>query len=166
MTRSVLYHPTAYHEAGHAVMAYFLGVCIKKVTIVSGKDYLGRIVHGNVLKGRYWEFSSNSRMEKNALIALAGDIAQRLHAPRSMGGASKDHDKAYDMATRVNTSPEAAVAWIKWLKIRARDILKVRWNLVDSVARELVKRNEVSRDQVAAVLLSSRQSTPGGRRVQ
>jgi len=149
----LLYHPTAYHEAGHAVMAYFLGVRLKKVSIVPGKDYVGRLLHGKILRGRYIELNSRNSMEKNALVALSGDIAQKHHAPRSRSGASKDHEEAFSMATMVNTSPEATDAWIKWLKIRAEDTLKLRWALVDAVAWELVKKNELDREEILAVLM-------------
>jgi ATP-dependent Zn protease len=34
---------TAYHEAGHAVIAIALGLTIKKVNIIKGQDYNGYV---------------------------------------------------------------------------------------------------------------------------
>jgi ATP-dependent Zn protease len=58
---------TAYHEAGHAVMAFRLGHEITKVTIVPGRGYLGmaKIPHRN--------YSPDS-----IRINLAGSLAEAL----------------------------------------------------------------------------------------
>ncbi len=154
--KSVLYHPTAYHEAGHVVMAYLLGIRIKRASIISGKDYVGIVHHEKIVRGEYAEndnsLRNRNRMEKSVLISLAGDIAQKHHAPRSLGGASDDHDKASDLALMVNSSSESANASLNWLTIRATDVLKLRWPMVDAVARELVKQKELGREQIQALL--------------
>jgi hypothetical protein len=151
----VLYHPTAYHEAGHAVMPYFLGVRLKKVSIVPGKDYVGIVLLEKVVRGLAPEIDTSlrnfDRMEKLARIAIAGSIAQKIHAPRSHGGASSDHQTVVDIAFMLNGSSEAANAWIEWLKIRVKDALKTRWVFVDTVARELVKEKELNREQILAL---------------
>jgi hypothetical protein len=151
----VLYHPTAYHEAGHADMPYFLGVRLKKVSIVPGKDYVGIVLHEKVVRGLAPEIDTSlrnfDRMEKLARIAIAGTIARKIHAPRSHGGASSDHQTVVDIAFMLNGSSEAANAWIEWLKIRVKDALKTRWVFVDTVARELVKEKELNREQILAL---------------
>jgi hypothetical protein len=147
-------HPTAFHEAGHTVVAYFLGVRLKKVSIIPGKDYVGVVIHEKVVRGLAPEVDTSlrnfDRMEKLARIALAGDIAQKIHAPRSGDGASSDRQTVADVAFRLNGSSEAASAWITWLKISVTDMLKHRWAFVDAVAHELVRQKELTREQVAA----------------
>src|SRR5260370_14575354 len=153
--KSALYHPTAYHEAGHAVMAYFLGVRLKKVTIITNKDYVGSVLQEKVVRGLAPEVDISlrnfDRMEKLARIALAGNIAQKIHAPRSHDGASSDRQTVADVAFRLNGSSEAASAWIKWLKIGVTDTLNFRWNFVDAVAHELVKQKELTREQITEI---------------
>jgi hypothetical protein len=153
--KSKLYHPTAYHEAGHAVTAYFLGVRLKKVTIIPNKDYVGAVIHEKVIRGISPEIDTSlrnfARMERLARIALAGSIAQKIHAPRSHDGASSDRQTVADVAFRFNGSSEAATAWIKWLKIGVTDTLNFRWTFVDAVAHELVKQKELTREQIAAI---------------
>ncbi len=154
--KSVLYHPTAYHEAGHAVVAYFLGVRLKKVSIIPDKDYVGIVLHEKVVRGLAPEIDTSlrnfNRMEKLARIAIAGNIAQKIHSPRSGDGASSDRQTVADMAFRLNGSSEAASAWIKWLAIGVTDTLKLRWDFVDAVAHELVRQKELTREQVAALV--------------
>ena len=148
-------YPTAYHEAGHAVMAYFLYIRVKKVSVVPGKDYLGFMLHEKVVRGLAPDVDMSlrnfDRMEKLARISLAGHIAQKIHAPRSHSGTSSDHQIVADMALRLNGSSEAANAWIKWLRISVRDGLKARWTFVDTVAHELVRQKEFSREQITTL---------------
>jgi len=153
----LLYHPTAYHEAGHAVVAYFLGVRLKKVSIFPNKDYVGIVLHEKVVRGLAPETDTSlrnfDRMEKLARIAIAGNIAQKIHAPRSHGGASSDHQTVVDLAFMLNGSSEAANAWIEWLKISVKDALKTRWLFVDAVARELAKEKELNREEILEVFM-------------
>lgn len=67
---------TAYHEAGHAVMAVSLGRLIQKVTIVPGKSQFGESRLGicELRKGR--SKASKDEMEDQVLILLAGMVAE------------------------------------------------------------------------------------------
>ncbi|HBV62338.1 MAG TPA: cell division protein FtsH, partial [Rhodopirellula sp.] len=66
---------TAYHEAGHAVMALSFGCPIKKVTIVPGRSWTGQYRLGvrELQKGR----SANA---KNLLHAAIAILFSGLHA--------------------------------------------------------------------------------------
>jgi hypothetical protein len=154
--RGVLYYPPAFHEAGHVVAAYFLGVRIKKVSILHNKDYVGIVIHEKVVRGLAPEIDTSvlrnfNRMENLARIALAGDIAQKIHAPRSSDGAGLDRETVANIAFRLNGSPEAAGAWIEWLKVSVKDMLTVRWPFVDAVARELARENALNKEQIEAI---------------
>jgi hypothetical protein len=154
--RGVLYYPPAFHEAGHVVAAYFLGVRIKKVSILHNKDYVGIVIHEKVVRGLAPEIDTSvlrnfNRMENLARIALAGDIAQKIHAPRSSDGAGLDRETVANIGFRLNGSPEAAGAWIEWLKVSVKDMLTVRWPFVDAVARELARENALNKEQIEAI---------------
>jgi hypothetical protein len=153
--RGVLYYPPAFHEAGHVVVAYFLGVRFKKVSIIHNKDYVGIVIHEKVARGLAPEIDMSlrnfNRMENLARIALAGDIAQKKHAPRSSDGAGLDRETVADIAFRLNGSPEAADAWTEWLKISVKDMLTLRWPFVDAVARELARENVLNGEQIEAI---------------
>jgi hypothetical protein len=154
--RGVLYYPPAFHEAGHVVAAYFLGVRIKKVSILHNKDFVGIVIHEKVVRGLAPEIDTSvlrnfNRMENLARIALAGDIAQKIHAPRSSDGAGLDRETVANIAFRLNGSPGAAGAWIEWLKVSVKDMLTVRWPFVDAVARELARENALNKEQIEAI---------------
>lgn len=67
---------TAYHEAGHAVMALELGRPVHKVTIVPGQSDLGMRRDGvcHIQKGR--SKASKDWLEDEVLILFAGMVAE------------------------------------------------------------------------------------------
>tara|TARA_R110002049_G_scaffold285698_1_gene466744 strand:+ start:150752 stop:151276 length:525 start_codon:yes stop_codon:yes gene_type:complete len=81
---------TAYHEAGHAVMAVSVGRPIQKVTIARGRMAFGvRLGACELQKGR--RKTSHDPLEDEALIYLAGMVAEAhctgRYCPR---GANQD----------------------------------------------------------------------------
>jgi hypothetical protein len=142
---------TAYHEAGHAVIAYHVAVKVQTVTIVPGSEYLGLCHHAKVIRGKYPEadYSDRTRlrMEKLGMIALGGPIAQRLYNPRSVRRyhASSDYRAVADVALQVSGgSTGQAEAWMRWLEIRTSDALRLRWIVVEALAEELMERRTLA----------------------
>ena len=82
---------TAYHEAGHAVMAQSLGRLVQKVTILPGKSQFGQARLGicEIRKGR--SKASKDQLEDEALILLAGMVAEaRFTGQYCQSGAAQD----------------------------------------------------------------------------
>lgn len=82
---------TAYHEAGHAVMAVSLGRLIQKVTILPGKSQFGQARLGlcELRKGR--SKSSKDQLEDEVLILFAGMVAEaRFTGHYCKQGATQD----------------------------------------------------------------------------
>ena len=82
---------TAYHEAGHAVMALSFGCPIKKVTIVPGRSWLGQYRLGvcELQKGR----SGNAKnlLDDEIVILFAGMVAEAHFTGRYCeSGAAED----------------------------------------------------------------------------
>jgi len=96
-TAEIVTHPnaelkaTAFHEAGHAVMAMLLGRPVEKVTIAPGQMQSGisRLGACKIQKGR--RKSSNKPMEDEVLILLSGMVAEsRVTGRYCQRGASQD----------------------------------------------------------------------------
>ncbi len=82
---------TAFHEAGHAVMAWSLGFLIQKVTIAPGKSQFGpaRLGACELRKGR--TKTSHDQVEDQALILIAGMVAEaRFTGHYCQRGAGQD----------------------------------------------------------------------------
>lgn len=62
---------TAIHEAGHAAMAYLLGVRFTEISVVEDDDRLGHVQHRRPAE---W---SRSLIERRIMVLLAGPEAER-----------------------------------------------------------------------------------------
>jgi hypothetical protein len=150
---------TAYHEAGHTVAAWRLGAGPRAATIVPRGDIQGEMIQESPLVPAGLEFDGSdharNRVERAIMICLAGPIAQRRFAPRSWrhwhGGP--DYATALDLALRINESPRAAKAHLKWLEIRTQDLLETLWGYVEGIAGDLMKRGALSPDDIRSALL-------------
>jgi ATP-dependent Zn protease len=79
----------AYHEAGHAIVFFLLTKKPpRELTIVGTKDAQGQVKHSNLFRGIQLDVDNSDRSrlaaERNIMIALAGEIAQRKAFPRSI----------------------------------------------------------------------------------
>src|SRR5881409_1284286 len=92
---------TAYHEAGHAVMALALGRPVDRVSVRPSKEQLG-ICHFRKPVFR----PSEDWVEREILIALAGLAAEARHTGEyCWESASRDHDYAEDLALQRAGNP-------------------------------------------------------------
>ena len=76
---------TAFHEAGHAVVAWRRGLKVHSATIVPTKDYSGMVRRGSLGVRLDIDGSNRARLraESAIVVCLAGPAAQRRHNPRS-----------------------------------------------------------------------------------
>src|SRR5580704_17797201 len=117
---------TAFHEAGHVAAAWSRGLKIHSATIDPTPGFRGHTLHANPLRGIRLNLSLAGiryRAEAAIVVYLAGPEAQRQHSPRSWRshhGAS-DFERAVDAARGLNSSDEAAHAYLDWLAIVTRD---------------------------------------------
>jgi ATP-dependent Zn protease len=151
----------AYHEAGHAVVAWHLGVAVKSVSIVSNEDFLERRRHGSVNQRKYPEPSGSlrsvARMQEQVMIFLAGLIAQSMFSPGSgrSSQAPADRDEAGDIASHLTSSDEEREALIGWLESRTRGILRLHSDLVESLTKELLAKGSLQGVEVERLLRES-----------
>lgn len=147
----------AYHEAGHAVVALLQRFNTKTATIKAKGVAAGCVT--TAPRGRI-DYDSGTpgmrdKIERQIIVTLAGDIAQRKFAPRSSRRwhTTQDRRDAATLALAVCGSGESATAYIAWLHIRARDIVHGRWNLVEQVARLLLEKGTVTGEEIRAAIL-------------
>jgi hypothetical protein len=150
---------TAYHEAGHSVVAWHLDVRVLNISIVPDEDSVGRAQHAKLIRGRHPELLDSPRvrvaMEKQLMISLAGMTAQRQFKPRSVRSyhGSKDFREVADIALHLNAiSDDAATAFIKFLEIKTRDVIRLRWPWVKVLVKELLGRNTIKGKEVTQLL--------------
>jgi ATP-dependent Zn protease len=107
--RSSQLRATAYHEAGHAVAAWLLGIRLRRISIRrdDAEGTLGRVVLEGLRATEVQRYDMAPRtrdlVERRAIVSLAGEEAERLVAKRvSRHGGARDREHVADFVlTRV-----------------------------------------------------------------
>lgn len=151
---------TAYHEAGHAVMAVHEGVALLNVSIVSDGDSQGRAGFSNPLSTFQLDVEittkSRWRMEKLVRVWLAGPEAQKRFNPRSWRRyhGEDDFKKAVDRIGYFATSNDEIEAYLRLLEIQVRQKLALSrvWQAVEALAGELLEHRELGGGEARAII--------------
>lgn len=145
---------TAYHEAGHAVVAHAQGLGFESVSIVEDEDSLGRC-HVTLPEG----FQPDERregsveiLEAHLAVCLAGALAQELFTGESVELAANDLSGALKLVGSLGASSEQMNARIEEAEQRARGILHRGWPAVEALAARLLEQEELDSERTAAVI--------------
>jgi ATP-dependent Zn protease len=134
--------PTAYHEAGHAVMALALGRPVDRVSIRPGAEMLG-VCHFRKAVFRPTE----DWLEREILIALAGLAAEARHTGAyAWDEAGRDRQYVADLALQRAGNAKQAERLERRLLAKAEHVLNQagNWRAVERLAAELLRRGEIS----------------------
>lgn len=136
----------AYHEAGHAVIAMLQHLPVDRVTIDPNGEALGHAEHDTFYMTE--EEGDNSgiveweqiRAEANARVALAGEIAQRMHDQNSVDPehAASDRAKFSDCLLRLSADESEREAYAHLLRLQTENKLRTNWGAVERVAELLL----------------------------
>src|SRR5437763_5391884 len=127
---------TAYHEAGHAVVALTLGRPIACVSILPDREHLGVCEFG---KGVYRP--SEDWLEREILIALGGIAAEaRLTGDYAWDAADRDRLYVHGLAVQ-RAGERQADRLIRRLLAKAEHLLAKdgHWRAVERIAAELLQ---------------------------
>jgi len=132
---------TAYHEAGHAVLALVLGRPVQCVSILPNREHLGVCEFG---KGVYRP--SEDWLEREILIALGGIAAEaRLTGIYAWDAASRDQTYVRQLAVQ-RAGERRAEKLQRRLLAKAEHLLADAgcWRAVELIAAELLRHREIS----------------------
>ncbi len=151
---------TAYHEAGHAVIAHRCGVRFSYVTIVPGEHSLGHLLHHKWSRRFAPEVTltpvMRERLESRILAALAGGLAEKKWSGRyNAQGSQADRTAAINMAGFIGGEGRVLEKYLAWLWARAEAMIEVCWPDIGAVAAALMehRRGRLTHDEVRTVLL-------------
>ena len=133
---------TAYHEAGHAVIALSLGRSVEKLSIVRNSIRLGAVQLGKGRNGRKQDY-----FEIEALILLGGLVSEgRYTGEYNWGGAQQDLRALRRLSlARVDTEQKAERLERRLLGKTLHHLDQPgHWEAVESVASELIKSKLMS----------------------
>lgn len=156
---------TAWHEAGHVVVAFWFGLPITEVTIVSTEEFGGTVSHPSPLlldlRGSIRERRRAAR--ETILAAFAGLHAERLVAPDAPDvHGDADEQNAYELSIQYGILPrgggsvgdEYHWALLRRLSGESRRLVSsgpVR-RAISVLAERLIKRRTMSGADVQKIL--------------
>jgi hypothetical protein len=160
----------AYHEAGHAVAAYALGVKVLSVSIDDREDSAGRLTHSARIGGDPSTSPTTDKMKCNAerqvIVILAGLESQRRHRPSSVPSYRKS--AAYNIAADEHVAvgllhhfvgdTKEIELWLPLLQYRARVLIEnpAWWFVIEGLARVLITKRTLSGKEMVAEIQTLR----------
>lgn len=132
---------TAYHEAGHAVVALSLGRPVHRVSVLPNRDRLGQC---EFRKGVFRP--SEDWLEREILISLAGLAAEARHTG-TYGWEEAERDLRYvRRLTLQRTSERQAERFERRMLSKVENLLadEGHWQAVEMIAAELMKQGVIS----------------------
>lgn len=147
---------TAYHEAGHAVMAQLCGQQITEVEIIGDDDH-----SGSVRSLRFIEEQPSERdpaipsapIERRLLCTVAGMVAESMAGGRSVWDEGCDElDAAVRLAMQVVGDCERVLPYLETVREHAEQVLRANWVAVERLADVLVETRRLSGEEVRKLL--------------
>lgn len=132
---------TAYHEAGHAVLALILDRPVTRVSIVPNDERLGLCEFGKSVFR-----PSEDWLEREILIALGGIAAEaRFTGNYAWQGAARDQQVVHELAVQ-RAGDRRAEKLERRLLAKAEHYLADEnyWHAVELIAAELLRHTEIS----------------------
>lgn len=169
---------TAYHEAGHAVVAIWHDVGIDEANIITVEDRLGVVRHSPTpgwfkdiyAIGNPETLYQRTRLESHLVILFAGQEAQRRFSPQShpdviQAGAEGDMEQVEHILDLIyggifpedgEEAMEERLAAREFASIRARLLVTRLWAGIHEIAQLLLERQSVSESDIVSRLRERR----------
>lgn len=135
----------AYHEAGHAVVGYAIGLTIERVTIIPDENSLGHCRY------REWdEWTVASPPESVLALVLAGAVAEEIATGRP--SRASDDRNALGVARATGAGEAEAGERLAAARHRTGLFLEAHWSVVKAVAGTLRERRDLESREAMATL--------------
>lgn len=131
---------TAYHEAGHAVVALALGRPVHRVSVLPNRDRLGQCEFGKAVFR-----PSEDWVEREVMISLGGLAAEARHTG-TYGWAEAERDLRHVRRLLAETTERAAARIEKRMLAKVENLLADddHWRAVEAIAAELLVHGVIS----------------------
>lgn len=153
------HHPlrlTAFHEAGHAVMAQLCGQQITEVEIIGDDDHAGSVQSLRFVEEHPSEHDPaipTAPIERRLLCIAAGMVAEAMVSGNPMWDeSSKELDGAVRLAMQVVGDCERVLPFLEIVRDHTEDLLRVNWPAVELLANALLEERRMSGEEVRRLL--------------
>lgn len=150
---------SAYHEAGHAFMAIYVGARVRSVTIDPDRDdgperYAEIRVQWPLHRNTDREF-----LEKSVLVALAGPVAEMIHRgepyhPGFVAEWAADWHQAWEAAARLFPQERKRLAYLEQTTVKLYRLLDRddHWAALAAIVDELLAHETLEGDAVEEIM--------------
>jgi len=148
----------AFHEAGHAVIIYHLGIEVRFATILPDHTSTGFVSHGDLFCAPSDRAPGSDRavLERAIQICLAGPLAEARFYPRyRRPRESQDYDCASGLA-RYLAGSAGEREFLRYQERETRVLLDLYWSDVGHVARALLEHDQLPGTRVKDIIEASR----------
>lgn len=149
----------AYHEAGHALVAYLLGGRVRHVTIEPDHDDGPRRDGDTQVVWRRPSLSDKEFSRKSVHVHLAGPVAEMIYSgepyhPAFVAAWSADWDGAYAAAALLHANPQRRLKYLNHVSELLHQQLQADelWMAVAALADSLLAHETLEQEQVEEVL--------------
>jgi len=147
---------TAYHEAGHAVIALSERMRVKSATIVPGEDYWGAVARQNMTRVQMG-FDEPAKMHRyltrEIRVILAGLAAEwRFTGRNNFRGASSDYKEAINLSLHVYGS-DTIVPYLRFMSALMKEEVSkpARWAQIKAIAEALMERGTIRNREIREI---------------
>lgn len=141
---------TAYHEAGHAVMASVFKMHFKKVSIIKDEGSWGRVETGPVN-----ENAPSFDQKRGAIIFMAGRIAGSIYSGEEISFTGCMLEAAH-YGLSMHDPGETCDAFLTYIFHYTHDLIKNYWPEIEALTHELLDKNELNYSKVSALIKETR----------
>ena len=130
---------TAWHEAGHAVVAWAQGFTVTCVSIRPEGSSLGRSQHTPAGDG-----AIPSERQRENIVALAGWAAELASGEANENGTYDSADLTFVLSRLGQHAPSRIVIELGWAESEAQRIVSANLERIERLAHELMSREELT----------------------
>lgn len=150
---------SAYHEAGHAFMAIYVGARVRSVTIEPDRDD-GPDRYADVqIQWPRNQFTEEELTEKLVLVALAGPVAEMIHIgepfhPGYVAEWAADWKAAWEAAAPLISAERKRLAYLEQTAVRLYRLLdqEDHWAALAAVVDNLVAHQTLEGEDVEDIV--------------
>jgi len=158
---------SAYHEAGHAVVAFDQGVRVHGISIIPDEGRMGHVSIDTLLLNRLaptFQYNKGARnrftMERHVMVLQGGHTAvHRLDPTRkgqakTINGEGSDHGIAMSLIKAFAVRELEIEKYYQWLNARTEGIIAnpMRWFQIRTMAEALLEHKQVGARKVREII--------------
>ena len=150
---------SAYHEAGHAFMAIYVGARVRSVTIEPDWDD-GPERHADIqVEWPLEQFTRQELHEKSVLVALAGPVAEMIHTgephhPGFVAEWSADWELAWEAAASLFPPEQKRLAYLEQTAAQLYRLLdrEENWSALAAIVDHLLAHETLGGEEVEDIM--------------